>query len=596
MSKDMKTTTNVEETTGVKDAKQNNCASKDKKGGSRPLNRNQQQPNKNWNANQNARKKGFNDPELYNKYPYLLESSARVNNYHPLGLAGTDMLGKYKVAPIPGILNMDVLPAFPVSFSAEGTLNQAAFQTWTTIRDAISGSRPYDPVDVQLVMIATSQAVSCYYWLRRFFNFAYTFSATNRFTPEILFKAMHCDYDDFVNNITTYRSQFNRITINLSRMYSVQTGNYHDLITGVFAGVFQEPGPNGQLYCYSPVGFYKYAWLNDSKGIKVGSLELVNVGDTDYVNSDPTRVYYKFPVLLKVYETLVNALIRDSDVNTIAGDIMHTWGESATKVQLPFVDEKASDIPRELLVDLSQFMTSSLFPGSRLVDYDKVTQEEAGYIKFTPSVEFTSSSTGDGHRWYSFAETAFIEAEDQPDIYTVRSAYCHWMDLILSGNTVLLDDYVDLTIPKNVAEMVRNVIVYEPSVDGFDEDFLRLFTNGRNNPSNTLKIKIQSCCCIIPLWLGMWFGADETTDALSISGYKPPTIKNQGRNFAFMPLRIAVDDIMAVDADDLHKLNRPKVDCNLNDYYSVPKKQVAEIQDNMTLSLFSAIPSGKPRR
>nr|AQS16637.1 capsid protein [Picobirnavirus sp.] len=547
MSKDMSNNAKTEELKGNKEGQNGNSMPKEKKEETSRLNRNQQKPNKNWNSNQGARKKGFNDPELYNKYPFLLESSARINNYHPLGLAGTDMLGKYKVAPIPGILNMDVLPAFPISYSATDTLNQAAFQTWTAIRDAISGSRPYDPVDVQLVMIATSQAVSCYYWLKRFFNFAYTFSATNRFTPEILFKAMHCDYDNFVRNIASYRSEFNRITINLSRMYSVQTGNYHDLITGVFAGVFQEPGANGQLYCYSPVGFYKYAWLDDSKGVKVGSLELVSLDNNDYVNLDPTGEVFLFSQLLQVYETLVNALIQDSDVNTIAGDIMHTWGESATKVNLPFVDEKASDIPRELLVDLSQFMTSSYFPADKLINYEKVTQEDAGYIKFTPSIEFSSTATSEReHNWHSYFESGFFN-NGASNEDAIKTAYSHWMDMILDGNVIMLDDYVDLKVPKNVAELARNVMIYEPSITGFADDFRRFFDEGESE-TNKLQIRIKSCCCIIPLWLGMWYGSDPATDVISIRGYKPSTIKDQGRNFAFMPLRMAVDDVLDVDA------------------------------------------------
>lgn len=510
-----------------------------------------------------------NDPAFYNKYPAILNQVGKINNYHPVGLMGTDMFGltpeSMKVRPIPGIVSMDVIPAIPVSSSGASTLQQSAYQTWTKVRDAISGSRSYDPVDLQLMSIAVSQAVSCATWIKRFFNFAFTMSPFNRYAPERLFTAMHCDYNDFIENLPQYRARYNRITINLSRIYANTDNNYHQMVRSMFARVYAEPGDNGQLYLYNPGGFYKYKWTDDASGIKVGSLSFIGPQLLDLpVNKDQVL---KMENLLSLYEHLVNALITDGDVNTMSGDLLKTYGEKA-QVILPLALETDSDIPVYSPVDLAQFQMSYVpLAYGEYANYKTIIQNKASYIQFKPKMSI--GGMYNALQRYDNATAAKKEFQLESSALQIYA--------ITQGNRILLNDYIDLNNPANVAEVLRNV----PAIADYTIPNLKTAIAAREKNA-PLELKLQSTTGILPYAITVW----QIDSCASIIDGAIMSTRGIYRNFTFLPMRtfFAVEEN---EANNEYSITDMHLDANLNDYYSVPREHVAQIQDVMALSMFS---------
>lgn len=512
-----------------------------------------------------------NDPAFYNKYPTILNQVGKVNNYHPVGLIGKDMFGPVtdtsEVRGIPGIAAMNIIPAIPVASSGASTLQQSAYQTWTKVRDSISGTRSYDPVDLQLMSIAVSQAVSCATWLKRFFNFAYTMSPFNRYAPERLFQAMHCDYQDFIAEIPAYRARYNRITINLSRIYANTENNYHKMLRSMFAGVLAEPGANGQLYVYNPCGFYKYAWTTDDKGVKVGSLVFTGASEVNREEPMGSVAIKKLSIFLDLYEMLVDALITDGDVNTMSGDILKTYGE-ASQVMLPLALETDSDLPQVSLIDLAQFQMSYVpMYASSFSNYKTIIQSDAAYIKFQPKLSFTKQC------WPCFRYDG--ASGDLKELYKQSGAKEFYVTT--QRNRILLNDYVDLNQPANVAEVLRNVpIIADYSKTQFEE--LIVARQGEA----TLDLDVMSTTGILPHSLVVYY-LDKTKD---VEDLQNANILSVHRNFTFLPMRLFFDNAVNSQAKTV-TMTELHIDANLNDYYSLSRQQVAQIHDVMALSMFS---------
>lgn len=509
----------------------------------------------------------YNDPAFYNKYPTVLNQVAKVNNYHPVGLMGKDMFGPIaqtiEVRGIPGIAVINMIPAIPVSQSGSSTLQQSAYQTWTKVRDAISGTRSYDPVDLQLMSIAVSQAVACATWIKRFFNFAFTMSPFNRYAPERLFAAMHCDYQDFIKKLPEYRAQYNRITINLSRIYANTENNYHKMIRSVFAGVYAEPGQNGQLYLYSPGGFYKYAWTTDEKGIKVGSLVFQGNNPNDRTKPVGDSVILTMAEILHDYELLVDALITDGDINTMSGDILKTYGAQA-QVMLPLALETDSDLPRVSPIDLAQFQMSYVpLNNSKFIDFGTITQTDATYITFAPKLEISAESIP----LYN-VDNASTEASKEK-MKRIASLVFH---CTTQRNRILLNDVIDLDQPSNVAEVLRNVPIFaDYSLVDF-EDMIQARETG-----DPITIDLWSTTGLLPFSIVSY--QIDSYDLIEDAGSTEVL-----RNYNFLPMRVFWKQITTGEEGSIEDVH---LDANVNDYYTLSRDQVCRIQDVMALSMFS---------
>lgn len=312
-----------------------------------------------------------NDWEWYAGNKELLSQAVAISFGDALGsdIFDTD------VSSVSGVMQVAFVPALGKSSvsgttdsEADNAINIVARRIMAIIRANNSRNAGYTPSDVMMVEEAIKSIILMYLVGVRAYGTMSSFSPVNRYTPEILIKAMGFSYDSLRDNMNNFLSSLNQRILELTQ-YAVPNvfpvlqrqmflcGNY-----------FKDTLSNkDQFYVFMPKCLYKYSAFSNEKGGELIPVELTQDKDSEVMPMTVETYFQKF-------DELIRGIRGDTDVWDINGDIIQAFGEKNVVTLAPITSTfqvvpktvKEANI-RDQLSNLTMFGE---------VHYGNITQED----------------------------------------------------------------------------------------------------------------------------------------------------------------------------------------------------------------------------
>lgn len=282
--------------------------------------------------------KASNDASWYAANNQLLRDAASFSFNNPLGNRVPTYLDE--TSPdnysIPGVCVFYLTPTVGVSNDGSSAVNIAARNIYSYVRHANSGHSNYNSPDLMMYILAMSNIYSGLAFMERIYGVMRTYSQVNRYLPKALLSAMKVDYDDIQNNLADFRYYINNFVTKVGSMCVPSEMSYIKRHIWMYSHVYRDGEPDkSSMYLYSPQTFYKFSAFTSQKG---GELVSVPFG-----NGTGTNNYMTFKDMKNYFNPLLDAVIKDEDMNIMSGDILKAFGENGVV--------KISTIPEDFSIE-----------------------------------------------------------------------------------------------------------------------------------------------------------------------------------------------------------------------------------------------------
>lgn len=309
-----------------------------------------------------------NDLAWYSKYPELLSGAAQIDYNLPQGIPISAIN-----QTLPGFIKLTVVPGIPVTTSKSDPVNISGTNTYLYINKGKSNNRPYDPVDLTRLEIATAQIFSYVNWMQRIYGLATLYSTRNQYVPEPIITAMGVNFDNIVRNMANFRSGINQYIRKIAALVlpSEREVPYFARIAFLFNNVYIESASiKDQMYFYNPAGFFKYSATKTSLEFQA-------------LPSSPTGMTYED--MLIYADSLIEDFFGDTDVATMCADIYNAYGENIIKVSI--LPEDYTCVPVVDKVVLEQILNADIIQGELDMPIIEVHGEasENPYLVYQPT-------------------------------------------------------------------------------------------------------------------------------------------------------------------------------------------------------------------
>ena len=294
---------------------------------------------------------GVNDPAYWNWNPELVDGAGNVNWKNVLGtrLSTTGSQGGWNLLdPYPGIMKFTTICGPGNAETVDDPVNVASMDLFNTIRRTVSGVTNFDPMDVEMVVLAFDEICQFWTFAVRAISFMYTYNIESTYMPKRLIYSMGIDYDDLSKNTTGWRNYLNAFAARINVLNIPGDlpifKRHRDLFMNVYV---DKDVRKAQMYYYNPAGFRWYdevtepgksrlRWLANT--YEVGSYipenvqQAINTFDKALNSLHIGRKSYEAqPITLDVFSTIGNfmldRLLDSEDVGTISAMILKGLGE-----------------------------------------------------------------------------------------------------------------------------------------------------------------------------------------------------------------------------------------------------------------------------
>lgn len=282
-----------------------------------------------------------NAPEWWMSVGQLATESTNISTFNAAGAPEiSPVYSKSEWTPS-GIMRLDYIPYFGIVNDVTHPINIAAKQIYDWVNSKNSRNPSYDPVDIFMYVVAVANAWSLHSFVRRICGMYGTFSATNRYWWRAVLESMNIAPIDTDNDITAWRNLANRMAIQLNRLPVPNDIAYFNRVIMMNEAVYMDsPSQKASMYYFCPAAVMQYTIGDGAAGMQLKNHPLPWY-DIDALNGGklvtPTKVETTF-------NSIVNSLFNDTDINTIGSDIIKAYGlENCFK--LPQIDSTYAILP-----------------------------------------------------------------------------------------------------------------------------------------------------------------------------------------------------------------------------------------------------------
>lgn len=331
-----------------------------------------------------------NDISWYNKYPQLVQDSAKINFFTPLGnkfsLIDQESTKFSRWLPteevMPGIWNMHFVPSIGVSNDFGSQINVTARNIYTFIRSANSGHANYEANDLMMYVLAMDSIYSFYAWMLRVYGSAGMYSPVNKYLPEALFTAYGVDFQDVQNNLAKFRMYINMFGAKMGSLVVPAQTPYATRHQWLNLNMFYDASTSkGQIYLFTQEVFHRY---NDQ----------YNDQGTGLVAERLRKTTNKLTVdqIIAFGDALMKGIMSSEDAYIISGDILKAFGTNGI-FKLGMIDEAFSVSPILSGEVLTQIQNATLVPGINYSTLDITSNANSSLIVSNPSVHGAGMGT-----------------------------------------------------------------------------------------------------------------------------------------------------------------------------------------------------------
>lgn len=281
--------------------------------------------------------------------------------------------------PCPGVTAYD--PSSPDYFADYGPssagakgVNRAAQKLWYLLTCKSGRAAGYTKSDVALLLLGMGAMIETYEFIRRVFGIAYTYNQRNRALPNMLYKAMNVDMQDYQANAADYLKRMNSLMAVMNQLPIPGNVAWFAKCQDIYQNIYMDyPAEMAQLFVISP----STTWvIEENDGYLGGSyLRTVDMCCDHSVAEDNSDIYMGFtgggtaiysqtdhfmtldrersilnPKILKyyidVFEEQINSLLFSSTFSQIYSDILRAFdGGTLSRWSFDYIDEKYNVAP-----------------------------------------------------------------------------------------------------------------------------------------------------------------------------------------------------------------------------------------------------------
>lgn len=289
-----------------------------------------------------------NDPMWYGLNPQLLKDAgsfpfSRVAGY-PIPWqkgklnSGSGYLSEDSKTRTPGILVLrtgHALGSNRDSGDPSSPINVAIQSLYAYTRKANSGAANYDPNAMAAYVLSLSDAYAFYSWLVRAYGVINNYSATNRYYPEALVRAMGLNFTALKSSLADFRMLINQIAYQLQSRKLPKSIMYTTRHIWMYENIYTDSNSDTgkqQIYLFNPIGFLM---LNEKANPM--TLELTSPGGVPSGFSNvkgaivpigqPASSGYALSDLTNYANRILSPIMASQDFGIISGDLSKAFGD-----------------------------------------------------------------------------------------------------------------------------------------------------------------------------------------------------------------------------------------------------------------------------
>lgn len=257
--------------------------------------------------------KADNDVTWYTRNPELLKSAASLPFATISGAPNrvTDVL-------TPGILRVDINPAFGMDSLYPTALNQAGKSVYSYLVHANSRNYTYEYQDLMIMIMAGAQIFAALAAGERVYGLSKYYMEQNRYFPEDLIRACGFQPKSIRENLGKIWFQLNELIARTNQIWIPNTFPVIQRWMWLNSNIFVDStNARAQAYVFCQPRFYKYKATYSETGGGLVSVKVVGFADEEGVTWD---AYYA------AVSEMIDALVNDEDRGVIFGDILNAYG------------------------------------------------------------------------------------------------------------------------------------------------------------------------------------------------------------------------------------------------------------------------------
>lgn len=308
-----------------------------------------------------------NDPRWYSTNPMLLKDAASIPFSWSTGTRITTGFAAKPTFIVPGISTISLMPTFGYSDSTVEAMNIAAFEQYSFVRHANSGSANYDAPDLMLYCMSIASVVSFLQFVKRVYGVANLYSQRNRYLPRFLVESMGVDFDSVIENLADFRYRTNVLIHKVASFAIPANFTLYQRQAFLYSNVYCEgTSVKDQMYLYVPDGFCMYGISRSD--VKSGKLYYMPF-DPAYANVDPsftatmpkpTNGKFTTETLMQYGDNLLTTIMRSEDLNIMSGDILKAYGDGGI-LKFSTLEENYMVVPMFDIGVLEQFKNAKFY-------------------------------------------------------------------------------------------------------------------------------------------------------------------------------------------------------------------------------------------
>lgn len=343
----------------------------------------------NWNKNNNKGKTdGASKPQSGSSGAsgeYFLSDQAKrdvanYNWYNPLGMKFPYYLKTVpnaEITSVPLLAVFDVCPTIGVTNDPTSATNLQARTMYNYIVRINNKNVSYEPVDLQIAILAEQSLYSFLVWAGRLYAMANTMSTFHRAIPEIWLEANNVDVEDMRKKRSDYRAWLNNFSARAGLLAMPANMSFYNRPIELFSNVYaDENNIKSQFYMFRPTHF----WAFDEFGPNGGRLipvPLLNKEPStipasynqwgDNITNFPARGKMKVDDIIAMGNRLLEPLLSSEEIGNISADIYKAYGPG-NLIKMPIMAEDAQITPWHDYKILSMIENMNIIPKARTIN------------------------------------------------------------------------------------------------------------------------------------------------------------------------------------------------------------------------------------
>nr|AVX53477.1 putative capsid [Marmot picobirnavirus] len=276
-------------------------------------------------------KKGYppQDPAWYALSEKILKDVASYPFSKPVGAtiaSGIDVTPSQQTPSVlPGILTFKYQHSVGNGKEGSSALQTAAQEFYAYVRQANSGAKNYEAPDLMVYFLSATGIYDLVAKCKRAYRLLKRFSNYNLYLGKPLIEQLGFNYDDIVSNQADFRRIVNTAIHRINSSLHLPKGmTWFDRAAFLASNVFADrPGDKFQMYLFDT----DFLWMwtgTEATGSAIVNFEIPGMISVDTLST--------------LFNTLIDALITDEDVQIMSGDILKAYGDDNT-LKIPELEE-----------------------------------------------------------------------------------------------------------------------------------------------------------------------------------------------------------------------------------------------------------------